>query len=859
MKLSFVGWGMVFCVFCFNTSKSQISSFPYVEHFDSVIAPALPSGWTSTTNRLSTGDFISSASSPHSTPQCLYSQNSTISQSIVSPAFDFTNRTPDKLQFYISRSTTHTSGLLIEASVDGGMTFPIALSDTIKNPGNTEYVLTSLALAASLVNQNRVKIRWRIIGGTGGTTGTFRLDDVTLTSLISYDLAAAGLLVQPTAATSRDSLTIAAKAKNFGIQSATNYTVDFFCDENNNSILEPSERFASVAGIPIAPSDSATIIAGHSPLKAGDYKFFSVVSFSGDEAAANDTASTLVSVGYPKGSVLVNEFMYAPAGDEPEWVELLNCSNDSVNLRNWRISDNNVMSKSVIASSNLVLPPEGFCIVAKDASFASYHPSVSCPVLVASFSALNNTTPDAVVIYEQRLISMDSVSYSPNWGGQGGKSLERIDVDQASVDPKNWGTSLDSGGCTPGKANSIVRLEHDLSVGPCWQTHSESNAGLTSVINCTVQNLGKGPVSLYDVKFYSDSDRNGAGDSDELITTITSSGPLNQSDSTHVSCDWPSIPQGESVVLAVVVYPLDERPGNNCSSGTFSTCYSARCVVVNEIMFDPLANQNEWIELYNRGSYVVDLRNWKFKDRPTASGNVNSFSIASQPILLRHGEFAILAADSTIFSLYPDLTHPTAGCHVIVLNVSGGFSLGNDGDDIILTDLTGTTIDSVSYSPRWHRPDVTDTKGRSLEKINPDLDSNSPYNWTTCVLSSGGTPGKSNSTYTSVPQRVSNLTFSPNPFSPDGDGHEDFCLVQYHLPLTTAHIQIKIFDIKGRLVRTLANSQISASSGEIVWDGMNEYRQRVRIGPYIVLIQATDPNGNALTVLKGVVVVAAKM
>jgi hypothetical protein len=200
-----------------------------------------------------------------------------------------------------------------------------------------------------------------------------------------------------------------------------------------------------------------------------------------------------------------------------------------------------------------------------------------------------------------------------------------------------------------------------------------------------------------------------------------------------------------------------------------------------------------------------------------------------------------------------------ADCRVIVLNEAGGFSLGNEGDDIILRDLTDATIDSVAYSPRWHRPDVTDTKGRSLERINPNLDSNSPYNWTTSVLAVGGTPGKPSSSYTPGTTSTSSLSFSPNPFSPDGDGFEDFCIIQYRLPLAAALIHVKIFDLKGRLVRDLANSQISASNGEIIWDGLDQGRQRVRIGPYIVLIQATDPNGQSSTSLKGVVVVAVRM
>jgi len=65
--------------------------------------------------------------------------------------------------------------------------------------------------------------------------------------------------------------------------------------------------------------------------------------------------------------------------------------------------------------------------------------------------------------------------------------------------------------------------------------------------------------------------------------------------------------------------------------------------------------------------------------------------------------------------------------------------------------------------------------------------------------------------------------------------------------------------VKGRLIRTLANSLLSASKGELLWDGRNDDRQRVRIGPYIVLIQATDSRGAASTLLKGVVIVAAKL
>ncbi|HEY6952123.1 MAG TPA: lamin tail domain-containing protein [Bacteroidota bacterium] len=859
MKLARVGRVAVGLVLISNIATGQVASFPYLEHFDSIADSTLPAGWETTTNRRSAGDFFASRSTPRSAPHCVYAQNSIIPQSLTSPVFDLSNRTPDKLQFYVARSSSHTSGLLVEASIDGGISYPIALSDTIKNPGSTSYILNSIQLPGTLAHQPEVRIRWRVTGGTGGATGTLRIDDVTITTLISRDLAVTGLIASPQPATLQDSLVLKATVKNLGIFEAAGYSIKYFCDFNSNGIPEDNEAFAEVTGPSIPPSDSATIIARHTRIKAGDYRFCAVVICPGDERSVNDTAWTSLTVGYPKGSLLVNEVMYAPVGDEPEWIELLNCSGDTVNLKNWRISDGNVSTKTVVTTSNLFIAPAEYCIVAKDANFASIHPDVSCSVLVAGFSALNNTTPDNVIIYDARLISMDSIYYTPAWGGQDGTSLERVDIDQNSLDPKNWGTSQNPEGSTPGKPNSIVRLAYDLSAGRLYETRAESENGLIPVINFVVHNNGKVGVSSYTVSFYLDSNHDNTGDMDELITTTDPAAPLRPGDSAQYAYVWQSVPSGESTILAVIGYSNDLRTNNNATSMMIQTRYTQRSLVVNEIMFDPLSNQNEWIELVNRSGAVVDVKNWKFRDRPTASGSVNAFTIVRQPVFVRPGDFIVVAADSTILRLHPDLVNPPPGCHCIILNESGGFSLGNDGDDIVLEDLTGFVIDSVSYATRWHRPDVTDTKGRSLERINPDLDSNSPSNWTTSVVAAGGTPGSVNSTRTVAPTSAASFAFSPNPFSPDGDGFEDFCLIQYNLPFQSALIHMKIFDTKGRLVRTLANTQISSSHGEILWDGMDAGRRRVRTGPYIILLQATDSNGKASTALKGVVVVAARL
>ncbi len=845
--------------FCGQIATAQISQFPFVEHFDTTPDSTIPLGWQTSTNRRPGGDFFASLSSPRSSPHCLLSQNASIAQSLTSPSFDFSNRTPDKLQFYVARSSTHTSGLLVEASVDDGATFSVPLSDTLRNPGTTSYVLSSIQIPRALANQRGVRVRWRIVGGAGGPTATFRIDDVSLTTLISYDLAATSITIAPRFATHRDSLFISVSLKNCGIQTVAGYSVTFSLDLNANGIADPPEEFAILGGDPIHPSDSTTIVAGHSPVKAGDYRFLAVASAPADERRSNDTVSATATIGYPAGTVLVNEVMYAPTGDEPEWIELLNCCPDTVNLKDWRISDSYGTTKTLITSADVVLPPAGFCIVAKDASFASVHPSLRCPVVLANFSSLSNSTPDAVVLYEPRLLTIDSLFYSPSWGGQGGKSLERIDTALPSTDRANWGQTVDISGSTPGRTNSIARLANDLAITRYGFQFVETTGGILPEISAVVRNVGRNPVSSFSLRLSNDLNRDGTPEPGESVVSFPSPTVLWQQDSATFSFVWSDIPSGESSLIASIDFPADERARNDTASLILSTRYPFHSMVINEIMFDPLPVQCEWIEFYSRGNYPVDLKDWRFSDRPTGSGSTNSYTIAASSAVVRPGAFVVVAADSSIFSLFPLPAESQRACTVFVLKTSGDFGLNADGDNVFLRDLTGTTIDSVSYTPGWHRPDVVDTKGRSLERVNPDLDSNLPANWTTCVLSVGGTPGGPNSVLTRGVISTSSLTFTPNPFSPDGDGFEDFCLVQYRLGLSVPLIHARIYDMKGRLVRTLANSKISSPQGELLWDGLNDDRQRVRIGPYIVLIQAVESDGTRTTSLKGVVVVAGKL
>jgi hypothetical protein len=136
---------------------------------------------------------------------------------------------------------------------------------------------------------------------------------------------------------------------------------------------------------------------------------------------------------------------------------------------------------------------------------------------------------------------------------------------------------------------------------------------------------------------------------------------------------------------------------------------------------------------------------------------------------------------------------------------------------------------------------------------------NESSNWSTSVSKYGATPGSLNSIFTENSLDASGLTFEPNPFSPDDDGFEDFSIINYTLPFITAQIRIKIFDDKGRLVRTLVNNEASSSKGAIVFDGLNDFGNPLRIGMYIVFLESVDTKSGKSIAFKDVIVVARKL
>ena len=271
-------------------------------------------------------------------------------------------------------------------------------------------------------------------------------------------------------------------------------------------------------------------------------------------------------------------------------------------------------------------------------------------------------------------------------------------------------------------------------------------------------------------------------------------------------------------------------------------------MIINEIMYDPAAGNNEFIEFYNLKKDSLNIGGWSIADQ-----HDNKYVLSDSNFVIGQGAYFVLASDSSVLKGYNLYNYKNKS----VINVS---SLGLTTEELILLkDLRGNVIDSVYYSDSWNNKNFINTKGRSLERINPYLGSNDRYNWNTCVDPKGATPGAKNSIYTNNNITSSGISVKPNPFSPDNDGFDDFTIISYSLRSPFSQVNIKIFDSHGRLVRVLSNNMASGTTGSVIFDGLGDDRLPLRIGIYIIFLEALNANTGADEILKTTVVVARKL
>jgi hypothetical protein len=145
-----------------------------------------------------------------------------------------------------------------------------------------------------------------------------------------------------------------------------------------------------------------------------------------------------------------------------------------------------------------------------------------------------------------------------------------------------------------------------------------------------------------------------------------------------------------------------------------------------------------------------------------------------------------------------------------------GFGLSGSGEFMKLMNDKGEGIDSLTYSDRAPWPTEADGKGATLELVDPASDNARGENWKASV--GHGSPGRKNSTTTSIDEKVSRIipdTYAlmqnyPNPFNP-------VTTIRFSIN-KDENVKLIVYDVLGNEVATIVNERLIANTYDVTWD-----------------------------------------
>ncbi|MBN1894035.1 CotH kinase family protein, partial [bacterium] len=284
-----------------------------------------------------------------------------------------------------------------------------------------------------------------------------------------------------------------------------------------------------------------------------------------------------------------------------------------------------------------------------------------------------------------------------------------------------------------------------------------------------------------------------------------------------------------------------EPSGAGIVTAHFKASNGPACaLVINEMNYhsSPGSDAGDWVELYNPHAAAVNLGGWILQDENPSNG----FVFPAGTSIDADG-FLICCSDIRAFrNLFPE-----------VKNAAGDldFGLDSEGERVLLIDPAGYVVDSLTYGTRAPWPAEPDGNGPALALRAPDLDNSLGGHW---AASAGfGTPGRSNEFQdpsSSVPENLQPGDFCllpnyPNPFDAapaSGSRHRSGTSILFSLP-RSARIALRIYDIRGRLVREIAARTLNAGLHEMPWDGRDNRGLPVPCGVYICRMQVEGIQG----------------
>lgn len=542
------------------------------------------------------------------------------------------------------------------------------------------------------------------------------------------------------------------------------------------------------------------------------------------------TTSTFVLFEASEYDVVFNEIMAdpTPVVGLPEWeyVELYNTTDFDIDLDGWQIQ----IGSNDNTFSNQILPSHGYLIVCHNDAVDELRTYGDC-VGFSSFS-IGNTSSNMYLISKQG-VTISHVSFSNIWyhdadKDDGGWSVEQIDPQNPCAGANNWTASVDASGGTPGCINSVNAV-NDIApvterismfsnyIVQLWFDQQMEPATLIETQNYVVENTGEHPQEAN----------------------------INPNDPTFVELIFDHGFE-EGVVYTLIINDVANCIGNPIQSDTrvqfgIPNPIAEGDILINEIMFDPIAPGVDYVELYNPTDKTFDLSELMLgvvKETFPNPADTTLKEITSDSRLLLPQSYVLLSTNSQIVGQQYDCATDN------FVQMESFPSYANAGGTVVVMSKSGVVIDYMYFSEKMHYPLLKVTKGVALERVSfnqPSMDAN---NWHSAAESVHfGTPGYANSMMQSAEPSEDAVSVSPEVFSPDGDGFDDDCFINYHFDEAGYTMNVYIFNVAGQLIKHLAKGELVGQEGSVIWNGTDNNNNRVPIGVYVVITEVFNLDG----------------
>ncbi|MCF8331423.1 MAG: lamin tail domain-containing protein, partial [Bacteroidales bacterium] len=469
------------------------------------------------------------------------------------------------------------------------------------------------------------------------------------------------------------------------------------------------------------------------------------------------------------GDLVINEIMADPSPQvglpDAEYLELYNRSQHPISLNNWKIQ----IGSSTKYLDAITIKTDSFLILCADDDTNLLKPFGDVYEF-SSFSLTNGGTSLSLKNEDQQVIH--HVNYSDSWykddlKDDGGWSLEQMDAANFCGGASNWLASDTITGGTPGAQNSVANTNPDIYPPQIQNVSILDSMNLEVRFSETIDSvrLKKADYTV----------NNGIG-----TAQIEDAGAP---DYKNVHLQLPQILQPNVLYELQINDTISDCAGNNSTGLSFQfSLFNAEFqdVIISEIMCKPSDQKGlpevEYVELYNRSDFPVDLRGWNF----SYSGNTPK-RISSQVIL---PDSCLIICDDD------DFVHMQQFGDVATIS---SLSLPNNGTDLLLVDSLSRVISFVEYSDEWYQNDFKQSSGGwSLEMIDMDYPCVGYDNWRASKSPEGGTPGASNSVSASnpdvhEPEYISMMYVNPSMF-----------IIEMDEPLNPAQIPpASAFEVQG--------------------------------------------------------------